>query len=190
MKRELVACLRIEHASRVPRARTQGRGKNFITPEVMISERAAEVVDRSVPRHREGDVVIEVNSSGIATLPKQLRRSLTWNQGVEMARHTQRRERGRLTEDDLKSDTTEQGWRWHANGEMRPRSPYCTTTVGPTRRGRAVPHCPSPIFPSPISGLRSADAGRGTRGADPRLRHRGPNFPPLGGCPRVTPDPC
>ena len=39
LKRELVACLRTGRALRVPRARTKGRGKKFVTAEVMISER-------------------------------------------------------------------------------------------------------------------------------------------------------
>src|SRR5213592_592067 len=42
LKRELVACLRTGRALRVPRARTRGRGKKFVTPEIMISERPAE----------------------------------------------------------------------------------------------------------------------------------------------------
>jgi IS30 family transposase len=57
LKRELVACLRTGRALRVPRARTQGRGKKFVTPEVMISERPAEAEDRAVPGHWEGDLV-------------------------------------------------------------------------------------------------------------------------------------
>jgi IS30 family transposase len=47
--RELTACLRTGRALRVPRARTCGRGKKFITFEVMISERPAEARDRAVP---------------------------------------------------------------------------------------------------------------------------------------------
>jgi IS30 family transposase len=53
LKRELVACLRTGRALRVPRARTRGRGKNFVTPEVMISQRPAEAADRAVPGHWE-----------------------------------------------------------------------------------------------------------------------------------------
>ena len=45
LKRELTACLRTGRALRVPRARTRGRGKSFVTPEVLISERPAEVED-------------------------------------------------------------------------------------------------------------------------------------------------
>lgn len=37
LKRELVACLRIGRALRVPRARTRGRGKKFVSPELLIS---------------------------------------------------------------------------------------------------------------------------------------------------------
>lgn len=49
LKRELTACLRTERALRVPRARCLRRGKSFITPEVLISERPPEVEDRAVP---------------------------------------------------------------------------------------------------------------------------------------------
>ena len=141
LRRELVACLRTGRALRVPRARTQGRGKKFVTPEVMISERPAEAEDRAVPGHWEGDLIIGLNKSAIGTLverttrftmllhlppmeghgtiepvkngpplaghgaeavrdaiaatigtlPEQLRRSLTWDQGSEMAQHAQLR---------------------------------------------------------------------------------------------------
>lgn len=141
LKRELVACLRTGRALRVPRARTQGRGKKFVTPEVMISKRPAEVEDRAVPGHWEGDLILGLESSAIGTLverstrftmllwlprmdghgdqprikngpalaghgaeavrdaiveaivtlPEQLRRSLTWDQGAEMAEHAQLR---------------------------------------------------------------------------------------------------
>jgi len=57
LRRELVACLRTGRALRVPRARTKGRGKKFVTPEIMISERPAEAADRAVPGHWEGDLV-------------------------------------------------------------------------------------------------------------------------------------
>ena len=141
LRRELVACLRTGRALRVPRARTQGRGKKFVTPEIMISERPAEANDRAVPGHWEGDLILGLDSSAIgtlverttrftmllhlprmeghgegprikngpalaghgaqavrdaiaasiATLPQQLRRSLTWDQGAEMAQHAQLR---------------------------------------------------------------------------------------------------
>jgi IS30 family transposase len=141
LRRELTACLRTGRALRVPRARTQGRGKKFVTPEVMISERPAEAEDRAVPGHWEGDLIIGLNKSAIGTLverttrftmllhlppmnghgtiepvkngpplaghgaeavrdaiaatigtlPEQLRRSLTWDQGSEMAQHAQLR---------------------------------------------------------------------------------------------------
>jgi transposase, IS30 family len=137
LKRELVACLRTGRALRVPQARTRGRGKRFVTPEILISERPAEVEDRAVPGHWEGDLILGLDSSAIgtlverttrftlllhlprmaghgdqqrikngpalaghgaeavrdaiadaiATLPEQLRRSLTWDQGAEMAEH-------------------------------------------------------------------------------------------------------
>ncbi|MFN8721439.1 MAG: IS30 family transposase [Rhodospirillales bacterium] len=141
LKRELTACLRTGRALRVPRARTQGRGKSFVTPEVLISERPAEAADRAVPGHWEGDLILGLGGSAIgtlverttrftmllhlppmeghgtaprdkngpalaghgaeavrdaiartiSTLPAQLRRSLTWDQGSEMAQHARLR---------------------------------------------------------------------------------------------------
>ena len=137
LRRELTACLRTGRALRVPRARSRRRGKSFVTPEIMISERSAEAADRAVPGHWEGDLIIGLGRSAIGTLverttrftmllhlprmeghgtvprvkngpalaghgaeavrdaiartittlPAQLRRSLTWDQGAEMARH-------------------------------------------------------------------------------------------------------
>jgi IS30 family transposase len=139
LRRELTACLRTGRALRVPRARTRGRGKKFVRPEIMISERPPEVEDRAVPGHWEGDLILGLDSSAIGTLverttrftmllylprmdrhgheprvkngpalaghgaeavrdaiassiitlPEQLRRSLTWDQGAEMAQHAQ-----------------------------------------------------------------------------------------------------
>jgi len=141
LRRDLCACLRTGRALRVPRARTRQRNKQFITPELMISQRPAEVADRAVPGHWEGDLIIGLNSSAIgtlverttrftmllnlppmvghgcgprlkngpalaghgaeavrdaiaakiATLPEQLGKSLTWDQGAEMAQHAQLR---------------------------------------------------------------------------------------------------
>src|SRR3954447_16900290 len=65
LRRELVACLRAGRALRVPRARTQARGKTFVSAEVMISERPAEANDRAVPGHWEGDLILGLNSSAI-----------------------------------------------------------------------------------------------------------------------------
>jgi IS30 family transposase len=118
----------------VPRARTRGRGKTFVTVEILISERPAEAADRAVPGHWEGDLILGLGSSAIGTLverttrsrccctcpvwkdtatrpgsrtarrwpgtaqavrdaiadsitglPEQLRRSLTWDRGAELA---------------------------------------------------------------------------------------------------------
>ena len=67
LRRELVACLRTGRALRVPRARTRGRGKKFVSAEIMISERPAEVEDRAVPGHWEGDLILGLDSSAIGT---------------------------------------------------------------------------------------------------------------------------
>src|SRR5919199_2565930 len=140
LRRELTACLRTGRALRVPRARTRGRSKGFVTDEVLIRERPAEADDRASPGHWEGDLILGLDSSAIGTLverttrftmllhlprmpehgtarqhngpalaghgaeavrdaiattittlPEQLRRSLTWDQGAELAQHAQLR---------------------------------------------------------------------------------------------------
>lgn len=68
LRRELVACLRTGRALRVPRARTRQKTWAHVTPELMISERPAEVEDRAVPGHWEGDLVIGLNRSAIGML--------------------------------------------------------------------------------------------------------------------------
>jgi IS30 family transposase len=139
LKRELVACLHTGRALRVPRSRARQRAGGHVTPEVMISERPAEIEDRAVPGHWEGDLIIGTDRSAIGTLvertarftmllhlprmegwgveprvkngpalagygaeamreaiaaqmttmPEQLRRSLTWDRGKELAQHAQ-----------------------------------------------------------------------------------------------------
>lgn len=71
LSREHVACLRTGRALRVPRARTRSERRNhrgFITPEVTIDRRPAEVTDRTVAGHWEGDLIIGLNHSAIGTL--------------------------------------------------------------------------------------------------------------------------
>src|SRR5215469_5694657 len=74
LRRELTACLRTGRALRVPRARTRGRGKKFVTPEILISQRPAEAADRAVPGHWEGDLIIGLNRSAIGTLVERTTR--------------------------------------------------------------------------------------------------------------------
>jgi len=94
-------------------------GKGMIPNMVMISERPAEVEDRAVPGHWEGDLIMGSRKTSIGTLverstrfvmlmklekptaeqvrtamarkirslPTELKRSITWDQGKEMADH-------------------------------------------------------------------------------------------------------
>jgi len=121
LRKELTSCLRSGRAQRRPRLRTQLSGAGRLRNVVLISERPAEVEDRAVPGHWEGDLLIgkqgrsalgtlverksrytmlvalprgrtaeEVRvalTRKVSKLPADLRRSLTWDQGKEMADH-------------------------------------------------------------------------------------------------------
>jgi IS30 family transposase len=118
LRAELTRCLRTGRARRRPFNRVWG---GQIPDMVLISERPAEVEDRAVPGHWEGDLIIgKANRSAIGTLverqtrylmlvalprgrtaeavrtalaerilalPVELRRTLTWDRGTEMAEH-------------------------------------------------------------------------------------------------------
>jgi transposase, IS30 family len=124
LRKELHTCLRTGRAMRRAKAYVKANhiGQGKIKDMVMISERPAEVKDRAVPGHWEGDLIFgkKMTSVGtlverhsryvillklpnghnaeavrkamtkrILTLPAQLRRSITWDQGCEMAQHVQ-----------------------------------------------------------------------------------------------------
>jgi IS30 family transposase len=120
LKQELVQHLRSKRRIRRSRhARKSGHRMGQIVDAISIRERPAEVEDRAVPGHWEGDllrgagnshvitlvergsrfcVLIKVAGKDTATvvaalsqhvqqLPAALRRSLTWDRGLEMAQH-------------------------------------------------------------------------------------------------------
>ncbi|HVE46057.1 MAG TPA: IS30 family transposase [Acidimicrobiales bacterium] len=119
LRRELARCLRSGRTCRKKRGVVDRRGR--IPGMVNISQRPAEVTDRAVPGHWEGDLILGEGSrsavgtlverttrlvlllhlgndrsavnveaamrKSIATLPDELRRSITWDQGAEMSTH-------------------------------------------------------------------------------------------------------
>ena len=119
LKKELIAHLRTGRYMRQAKGGTTKRGLGHIVDMVSIRERPAEVQDRAVPGHWEGDLLSGANNSHMVTLverhsrfamlikisgkdtaavvgalsshvrklPTELRRSLTWDRGKEMAEH-------------------------------------------------------------------------------------------------------
>lgn len=120
LKKELMAHLRSgQRTRRRKKATTQAHLRGQIVDAVSIRERPAEVEDRAVPGHWEGDLLAVGGNGWIATLverqsrftmlvklkgkdtrsvvkalarkmrrlPAELRQSLTWDRGTELARH-------------------------------------------------------------------------------------------------------
>jgi IS30 family transposase len=120
LKKELQDHLRSRRVMRhSKKADTAGQQRGQIIDAVSIRERPAEVEDRAIPGHWEGDLIAGSSNSHIATLverrsrftmlvkvkgkdtesvvsavakqvrklPAELRHSLTWDRGTEMAQH-------------------------------------------------------------------------------------------------------
>ena len=120
LKQELVRHLRSQRRIRRSRhASVHGHSRGQIVDAISIRERPAEVEDRAIPGHWEGDLLRGARNSHVATLverhsrfcmlvkvpgkdtasvvaalsqhvrqlPATLRRSLTWDRGLEMAQH-------------------------------------------------------------------------------------------------------
>lgn len=122
LKKELIGHLRSRRMMRRSKsASAEGQPRGQIIDAVSIRERPAEVEDRAIPGHWEGDLITGSKNTHIATLverhsrftmlvkvqgkdtvsvvtalskqvrklPSELRRSLTWDRGMEMAHHKQ-----------------------------------------------------------------------------------------------------
>jgi IS30 family transposase len=75
LKREVQQALRSGRTRRKPHRAPGQRTHRFIDPMIMISERPAEVGDRAVPGHWEGDLIMgEANKTAIATLVERATR--------------------------------------------------------------------------------------------------------------------
>jgi IS30 family transposase len=120
LRKELHRALRTGRALRRPKAQLP-TGRGHLRNMVLISERPAEVEDRAVPGHWEGDLIMGRANTCIGTiverstryvllmkleqntaervrsamvkkiriLPTDLKRSITWDQGKEMAEHVE-----------------------------------------------------------------------------------------------------
>lgn len=77
LERDLVACLRTGRALRKPRARAKKLRTGFITDDVMLTARPAEVEDRATAGHWEGDLIIGLNRSAVGTLVERTSRFTT-----------------------------------------------------------------------------------------------------------------
>jgi IS30 family transposase len=120
LKQELIQHLRSKRRiRRSQQSRVSGHRSGQIVDAISIRERPAEIEDRAIPGHWEGDLIGGTKNSHIATLverhsrftilvkvpskdtatvvaalsrhvrklPASLRRSLTWDRGLEMASH-------------------------------------------------------------------------------------------------------
>jgi transposase, IS30 family len=75
LKREVAQALRTGRTRRKPHRAPGARSQRFVDPMIMISERPAEVADRAVPGHWEGDLITgELNKTAIATLVERTTR--------------------------------------------------------------------------------------------------------------------
>jgi transposase, IS30 family len=75
LKREVQQALRSGRTRRKPHRDPGQRTQRFVDPMIMISDRPAEIEDRAVPGHWEGDLIMgQANKTAIATLVERATR--------------------------------------------------------------------------------------------------------------------
>jgi len=131
LKKELAAHLRTARRMRRPKSHNTKSGQGHIVDMVSIRERPAEVEDRAVPGHWEGDLLTGANDTHIATLVERntrftmlvrIPRKDTTTVVAKLAKHIRK-----LPTELRRSLTWDQGKEMHAH---RYCDPYQICTVG------------------------------------------------------------
>jgi IS30 family transposase len=115
LRKDLAAQLLTKRRARKPHGSTDGRGKSLYREAFTISQRPAEVADRAVPGHWEGDLILGTgNGSAVGTLVERSTRfvillHLPGRHDAESVAEAMIREMGKLPEHLRQSLTWDRG---------------------------------------------------------------------------------
>src|SRR5438270_2541180 len=123
LRKELYRCLRQGRATRRPQGPRQATGQGRIVDMVMISERPAEVADRAVPGHWEGDLIMGKGMRAIGTLVERTSRyvmlvRLPDGHGSESVRKAIAKQIVKLPVELRRSITWDQGKEMHQHAQF------------------------------------------------------------------------